>query len=161
MDFKFLFYIFLSIVFILGGTYNFYKSGEQLSSSVFFIGSVAAILYFGFRWFTPSGELKDSGAPSKWPPAINHCPDFLALDMSGADVCIDTIGVSSTKAMDVTTGTRTYGSEKFEFPLHLDKTGQARAEALCASCKEKGLTWEGVWNGFICLGNDPPRPPTS
>ncbi len=161
MDFKLLFYVFLSIVFILGGTYNYYKTGEQLSASIFFVGVTVAALYFGFRWFTPADELQTGSGPTSWPPAINHCPDFLVLDTSGADVCIDTIGVSSTKAIDVTTGSRSYGVPKYEFPLHLEKTGKARTEALCAACKEKGLTWEGVWNGFICMENEPPRPASS
>jgi hypothetical protein len=159
MDFKFLFYVFISIIFILGGAYNYLKKGEDVGASLFFVGAFSACLYFGFRWFTPAGEAKTTG-PSKWPPAINYCPDFMILDVSGG-FCIDTIGVSKSGGVQVTTGSTTPTEAVKQFPLELSKTGKERADALCGACKDKGVTWEGVWNGFVCIGNDPPKPPTA
>jgi hypothetical protein len=159
MDFKFLFYVFISIVFILGGTYNYFKKGEQVAASIFFMGAMSACLYFGFRWFTPAGEAR-TDAPGSWPPAINYCPDFMILD-AGGGFCIDTIGVSKGKEIGITTGGASPTEEVKQFPLELGKTGKDRVDALCKLCGSKGVTWEGVWNGFVCIGNDPPRPPAA
>lgn len=162
MDFKFLFYVFISIVFILGGTYNFFKTGKEVAAGIFFIGALSASLYFGLRWFTPAGDLKTPGGPTKWPPAINYCPDFMILDLSGntEPVCIDTIGVSKSQQITVTTASTTRPlNAANKFGLRLKETGEGRAKNLCEDCRTKGVTWEGVWNGFVCMNNDPPRPP--
>ena len=57
MDLKFLFYVFLSIVIITGGTYSLYSSRLQTTAMLFFFGTIAASVVFGLRWFSPSGEV--------------------------------------------------------------------------------------------------------
>ena len=47
---------------------------------------------------------------------------------------------------------------KYIFDLSLALSGAERLQALCDQCKLKGVTWEGVWNGTVCLTNEPPKP---
>ena len=158
MDLKFLFYIFLSVVAISGGAFNLYKKGQFIGAGILFIGLLIASLFFGFRWFTASGE-RVKGEVGQWPPTINYCPDFLSLyKVDNTQVCIDTIGVSSGggihKWIDPTQTT-----DNFLFKLHLEKTGKARIDALCAEAVSKKVKWEGVSDGITCFGNLPPAPP--
>ena len=160
MDLKFLFYVFLSIVLVATGTFRYFRSGQELAAGSFFVGAIAAVLYFGFRWFTPSGEVL-AGGKGGWPPMINYCPDFLSLHTlsSGEQVCVDTIGVSRGGLPKLTNASTT--DERFFFKLHLNTTGEARTKKLCDECVNKKVTWEGVYDGSICTGNEPPAPPKS
>ena len=160
MDLKFLFYVFLSIVLITGGTYNLYSSRLQTTAMLFFFGSIAAAVVFGLRWFSPSGNVlgKTAGA---WPPVINYCPDFLSLYVvNGEQVCIDTIGIAQTGGITKWTDP-TQTDEKYLFRLSLNMSGKARTDALCQQCQAKKVTWEGVWDGTSCSGVNPPMPPAA
>ena len=158
MDLTLLLYSFLSVVIIFGGTYYFYSSQLETSAAIFFLGTVVASIYFGFRWFGVSGAKPAS--PGSWPPTINYCPDFLTLttDTAGKKVCIDMLGVAQggTSPIQVSNGTQT--SDQYIFDLKTDLT-TTRIDELCGIAKAKGLTWEGVWNGSSCSGNAPPLPP--
>jgi hypothetical protein len=154
MDLNFLFYCFLSIVIITGGAFYFFSSGLQTTAAIFFLGATVASIFFGFRWFTISG---DSSAPGAWPPAINYCPDFLTLTTIGGEkVCIDMAGVSQNSNLQKSDGTNT--GDNFIFKLHT-AAGNDRVTTLCAQAKTQGVTWEGVWNGTSCSGTAPPLPP--
>jgi hypothetical protein len=158
MDLVFIFYIFLSIVIISGSTFYYAQSNQTITAGLVFFGFIAAAVVFGLRWFTSSGQTVGV-ATGGWPPVLNYCPDFLSLyEVDGTKVCIDTIGVSRDQTLKRWTSTD-QTSEPYLFPLFLDKTGDDRAKALCEKCVEKKVTWEGVHDGSLCIGNNPPMPP--
>lgn len=157
MDLKLLFYCFLSVVIVFGGAYYFYSSRLETSAAIFFLGSVVASIYFGFRWFASSGA--SATGPGSWPPAINYCPDFLTLttDITGNKICIDMIGIAKggTSTLQVSDGTQTTAAYAFD----LKTTSLTRLDELCGQAQAKGVTWEGVWNGETCSNTTPPLPP--
>ena len=150
MDLKFILYCFLSAVIVFGGSFYYYGNNFEAAAAVYFLGTIVASIYFGFRWFaTP--ETKSIG-PGTWPPSINYCPDFLTLtkDEDGNQACVDMIGVTRSQAFS--------GSNKF-FKLK-ESNGKIRGtQDLCDAAKNAGLTWEGVWTGTTCTGVVPPAPP--
>jgi hypothetical protein len=160
MDLMYWFYIFLAIVFTSGGSYSFYIGGKQISAGIFFVGALAISIFFGLRWFPASGSV--ILAPSPWKPVLNYCPDFLTLTTINSEkVCVDTIGVtypSGSTGLSKWTGP-SQTDEKYLFHLFTNSTGQDRIDKLCAHAKEKKVTWEGVWDGYVCIGGQPPLPP--
>lgn len=162
MDLKLLFFIFLSFVVIFGTTYNAYAAGKQMAAGILFFGTVSAALFFGLRWFSgPARKLPTSkdGSPV-WPPSINYCPDYLLLSSyNGEQVCIDTMGVSRDMSALARTVTGTPTTDNQVFRLYKQLSGKTRVDKLCEECRTKKVTWEGVWNGSICIGQEPPYPP--
>lgn len=160
MDLKFYFYIFLSMVFVLGGTYNYFSRREELAAGIFFLGTTIAALFFGFRWFAPPGDAAAQGK-GEWPPVLNSCPDFLVLHASGGKkYCIDTAGVAREGGLMRLTNLGTQGNdERYLFDLYTELGGKQRTEKLCEECKTKKVTWEGLWDGIVCSGREPPAPP--
>jgi hypothetical protein len=158
MNLTILLYSFLSVVIIFGGTYYFYSNQLETSAAIFFLGTVVASIFFGFRWFSVSGA-KVAG-PGTWPPTINYCPDFLTLttDTNGNKVCIDMLGVAQGGASPIQVSDGTQTSDQYIFDLKSALT-TTRLEELCGAAKAKGVTWEGVWNGASCSGKTPPLPP--
>jgi len=160
MDLMYWFYIFLAIVFTSGGSYSFYIGGKQISAGIFFVGALAISIFFGLRWFPASGS--NILEPSPWKPVLNYCPDFLTLTTINSEkVCVDTIGVtypSGSTGLSKWTGP-SQTDEKYLFHLFTNSTGQDRIDKLCAHAKEKKVTWEGVWDGYVCIGGQPPLPP--
>lgn len=157
MDLKFLFYVFLSVVAISGVAFSSYQKGQFIGAGILFIGLLIASLFFGFRWFTSSGD-RVKGEIGEWPPAINYCPDFLTLyKIDNTHVCIDTIGVAGAGGIHKWIDNST--TDNFKFNLSLDKTGKVRVDALCAEVIAKKVKWEGVSDGITCFGNTPPMPP--
>jgi len=155
MDLRLLFYSFLCVVLIFGGSYNFYGNNLEAGAAVYFLGSIVASIYFGFRWFgTP--ETKSVG-PGTWPPSINYCPDFLTLtkDENGNQACVDMIGV----ARGGTSNIRVSDGSNNPFKLKESSGKLLSTEALCENAKAMGLTWEGVWTGTSCTNVAPPAPP--
>lgn len=160
MDLKFLFYVFLCIVVISGGSYNLFGTGQEIAAGIFFFGAVTASVFFGIRWFTSSGDTR-RGMPGSgaWPPLINYCPDFLTLHViDNKQVCIDTIGVARAGGIEKWTSP-TQIEDKYKFNLYLDRSDKLRLTALCEEAAAKKVTWEGVYDGSVCLGNVPPVPP--
>jgi hypothetical protein len=160
MDLKFLFYLFLSAVLSLGGTFFIYTKGQPVTAILFLAGAAVAATYFGFRWFTTSGDLNQA-IPTSWPPVINVCPDYYALwyntDSKKTPYCVNPIGLGTFPKW---TGTPTIsGTGQNVLPLYTDKSDKERVTALCADCKAFGVTWEGVYDGQSCLNGTPPAPP--
>jgi len=161
MNYKFLFYCLLSVVLITGGGYFFFSSRQEVTAAMYFIGATVAALFFGFRWFTPSGDVKGGGSPGAWPPAVNYCPDFMTLaTVQSEQVCIDTVGVGQAGGIATSDGTKI--ADQYLFHLFLDKSGNERKKLLCDQAKGKQVTWEGVWDGSTCMAStEPPKPPSS
>jgi len=157
MDYVFLFYIFLSFVIASGGAFVFFSSGRTIAAILFLVGSTTAVVFFGYRWFKSTG--KTTAVVEVWPPSINACPDFLSLykDPSGNSVCVDTLGVATGSALTKWTSTSVPTSSN-SFNLFTAHSGAKRTTALCDEAKAKKVTWEGVWDGTVCLGGQPPKP---
>ena len=152
MDWSFLLYVVLTIIFLLGVTYNSLVSGKPITASILFVGILAAIIYFGVMWFTTYGDVKNEGGA--WPPdgSINVCPDFFSLGKSTTTpsvyVCKDTRGVSGMAG---------------DFDLKLTMSGKVRSQALCDECSTNHISWEGVYDGTSCVGLNRalPMPPSA
>jgi len=153
----FLFFIFIVCIVISGGSFVLFSTGQQVTATMYALGSIVAAIYFGLRWFNTSGNT-NSGA-SEWSAPVNYCPDFLSLsvDSTGKQVCIDTVG-TSTGGMDTTTAGQPTARGVFDLSLSVTD-GPSRSAALCDTAKTMGVTWEGVWNGTTCTGYNPPLPP--
>jgi len=127
---------------------------------MYLVGAVAIEVFFGLRWFKKDGTTTTEKGP--WPPSINVCPDFLSLyktsDASGNSTayCVDNNGVASGGITKWTSTSMPSGNNVFNLSTHL--TGDIRVKALCAEAAAKKVTWEGVWDGTVCLGGIPPLP---
>ena len=155
MNFYFILYIAVSIMLISGSFYLNFSTGKPTQGIILSIGFLLLSVVFGLRWFSLTTSKKSSD--TSWPPTINICPDYLVLSkVGGVPVCLDTVGVSQNGMQVWTSPDQT--DEKYLFNLSLDKIGSDRVTALCAQCKTKGVTWEGVWDGDVCLNAEPPRP---
>ena len=156
MNYLFWLYVFLSCVSISGGAFYFYSKRQEVAAGIIFFGLLFTSLYFGFRWFPASGETKTN---EPWPPIVNYCPDFLTLNtVNGEQVCVDTIGVAQTGGISKWSGP-TQTDEKYLFHLFVKTSGADRIKQLCDQAKAKKVTWEGVWDGAVCMGAEPPLPP--
>jgi hypothetical protein len=159
MDLAFIFYIFLCIVITSGGSFYYINSKQAITGGIFFFGFIAFSVVFGLRWFTASGE-RAGAATGGWPPVINYCPDFLSLyEVDGTQVCIDTIGIARQNGITQWNAGSTPPNSSQQFNLHLTDKEDVRVKALCDECAAKKVTWEGVYDGAICIGNRPPMPP--
>ena len=161
MDYVFLFYIFLSFVIASGGAFVLFSGGRTIAAILFLVGAVVIEAFFGVRWFQGDGNTTATKGP--WPPSINVCPDFLSIykstpDSSGNSVayCVDNTGVASGGMAKWTSSSVPDGNNVFNLSANL--AGAARAKALCTEAAAKKVTWEGVWDGTVCLGGVPPAP---
>jgi hypothetical protein len=64
-------------------------------------------------------------------------------------LCVDLIGVSKG-GIKKFTDPNNVANDAYTFNLHQDKAGSARLNALCQECKDKGVTWEGIYDGVSC-----------
>ena len=161
MQLSFIFFILVSLVVILGSFYLKYNSNQPISAFILSIGFFIIAIIFGVQWFTLSGNAIGSSGSGPWPPTISVCPDFLSLssDDSGNQFCIDTIGVSNPPSgTGLQVWSKTNNGPTSQFDLNLTVTPTVRIKNLCDQCKNYGLTWEGVWDGITCTGNQPPMP---
>lgn len=160
-------YVFSAAIMVISGSVFFFKNGNSITGGIYGIGSLALAIFFGTRWFLPSGI--DAGAGTQWPPVINVCPDFLSLytlTPSGAaaakKVCIDTIGVSKNGSLKVWSDPTQTDSSYFFDPTPTVATGSTLVATLCDQCTAKGITWEGIYDGTACTSkNVPPTPPAA
>ena len=160
MDLGFLLYVLVSVVLIGGGTFRYVNSGAYITAAIYFIGIFIIVLYYGISWYKTNGTSTSNPKPSSWPPVLNSCPDFLSLyKMNGHHVCIDTIGIAGAGGISQVTDSTVQSDTKFQFDLHLDQEGKTRVTSHRNECKNKKVTWEGVWDGSACLnGVEPPKP---
>lgn len=157
MNVLFWIYVFVALIAIIGPAAYFQSIGEDFVAGICLVQFVIASFYFGTRWFPPANSVTKS--TDTWPPVMNYCPDFLSLyTINGKQVCIDTIGVAQTGGISQWTDPA-QTDEKYQFNLYLDSSAQERTQKLCQQAKLKRVTWEGVWDGTICIGKSPPLPP--
>jgi hypothetical protein len=143
-----------STVALVYGTKAVYATGE-LRGGIFAVGTFLVLAYFGFRWFQTNNK-----KPSNWPPVINMCPDYLTY-VSALPGCVDMSGVSNTSSglkktnpSDVATLQLSNTQKVFEFTSADIKAAQTvkDLQKICDRCQTAGLTWEGVYDGDVCVG---------
>lgn len=162
MQLAFVFYILISII-VISGTVYFgsrpinpreygYGSSSQSGSGNILMAVLFLLIsiFFGMRWFTPSGSSNiGTSFSTTWPPpnSIGVCPDYTILKVDNTTTpptytCDDTMGIATVAS---TTGTNA------SIPLNVIAVGISVSRpvaSLCSDCYAKGLTWEG-----ICIPN--------
>jgi len=155
INWKLLAYVILSILFLVYGTKEIYPT-RQTSGIIFAIGCFLVLLYFGLQWFA-----KPKQGPTKWPPSINTCPDYLTYN-STVSGCVDFLGVTTAsganaiqkiKLSDIGTIASSTVLPKVFKKTSADVAAastDAELQAICDLCSNAGITWEGVWDGETC-----------
>lgn len=162
MDYLFILYIFLSIAIIWGGAVVFIQSDRSIGGFLYVIGAILVLVYYGLRWFS-GVNLKATQVPTgSWPPVINLCPDFLTMHKrvvggKSENVCVDLVGVSKGGIQRLTDANSVM-NDNFIFRLFENLTGSTRIRRLCQECREKQVTWEGVFDGANCVADKVPNP---
>lgn len=157
MDFAYIVYILVSLVITTGGTYTLIQQDRTLGGFLFFVGAILTFTFYGLRWFT-SDAFNTSRFPSKtWPPVLNTCPDFLSVyertvNNTKEKVCVDLIGVSQG-GMNRLVDPANVTNDQYVFKLYNNLKGNDRLTALCQECKDKKVTWEGIYDGVACVAS--------
>ena len=147
-------YILGSIIGLVYGTNKVYATG-QARGVLFAIGALIVLVYFGLRWFGSRIQ-----KPTSWPPIINMCPDYLTY-VSRLPGCVDMLGVTKassglTKTLPSEVGSlsKTNTQKVFEFTSEDVRAAKSVEDlkTICERCQVAGLTWEGVWDGDVCVG---------
>jgi len=147
-------YILGSIIGLVYGTNYIYSTG-QTRGVIFAIGALIVLVYFGFRWFGSKIE-----KPKNWPPIINMCPDYLTYvpELPG---CVDMLGVTTNPAglqkinpSEMKTLVINNSQKVFEYTSKDVKNAKVASElqAICDRCRSAGVSWEGVYDGDVCVG---------
>jgi len=151
---------------------------KYLAGGIATIGMIILFILFGIQFFTPDGNYVQVSSPLSWPPSINFCPDFLSLmkiDASGGYVyvCVDTIGVSTGGGSTSSRGLAYFNPNNAitgggvptidqQFNLYLDiSNDNDRTNAIIKECKDKGVKFEGIWDGTSSSNNIVPKPPSA
>jgi hypothetical protein len=147
-------YVLVSISVLVYGTNKVYSTG-QVRGVLFAIGTLIVLVYFGLRWF---GSRIDK--PKNWPPVINMCPDYLTYvkELRG---CVDMLGVTKssgglvkTLPSDLKALTRANKNKVFEYTSEDIRAAKNvdDLQTICNRCQAAGITWEGVYDGDVCVG---------
>jgi hypothetical protein len=147
-------YIIASIAGLVYGTNKVYATG-QTRGVLFAVGCLIVLVYFGLRWFGSRIE-----KPANWPPVINMCPDYLTY-VKSLPGCVDMLGVTKsssglTKTLpsEVNSVAKSNSQKVFEFTsedVRMAKNVED-LKKICDRCMAAGVTWEGVWDGDVCVG---------
>ena len=167
MDLSFIFYLFAAFIVIPGTFFMFSSMRKYFAAIIATIGMIIFFVLFGIQIFTPDGNMITSNVVSKFPPLINVCPDMFTITNNQTTfVCVDTVGLGTgiTQYVPVTAAsssnapaTITVGTNAFD--LHLESTvDKDRKKLIIDDLKTKGITWEGIWDGFQEYDNTIPRP---
>jgi hypothetical protein len=136
-----------------------YTLNKQISAMIVMILLVLIFVFFGKRWFQygqlkgsaawtkantlaqsgsvtslPTGQCADGSTATTivstvWPPVVNHCPDFMTIDMTGA--CVDS--------------NKMYGPNTSIGATKINKyTGKTNVCASVSGANSQYLRWEGV-----------------
>ena len=140
-------YIVLSIAIVIGAVTKLYPMGMERAVIVA-IGFTLVLYFYSQRWFGG----KSTKDVNLWPPHINTCPDYLTYIPPGSIIrnggCIDLLGVSTTGGLAKVTDPNS--------PIEASKVFQYTSsnitdiKAVCNACQQKGLTWEGIYDGDTC-----------
>lgn len=161
MSFLYILYLLLAITITLGGMVVLIKSDRTFAGFLFLIGGILLFTYYGVRWFQSNSLTPTKYSSKTWPPVINTCPDFLTLNARNVGgkqqrVCIDLDGVSNSGMRKFTDPVQ-INNENYIFNLHDNLKGAARLKAICQECRNKRVTWEGVYDGVSCSADAIPN----
>jgi len=159
MDYALIAYILFSFVVGVGGTYQIIQLERPIAATLYLIGALLVLVFFGLRWFTGESFKLGTMNSERWPPVINLCPDFLTLYERTKDgvkekVCVDLIGIAPAGGIrklispEQTTG---QNADAYIFNLFANLSGKRRTDALCLECRNKKVTWEGIYDGSTCV----------
>jgi hypothetical protein len=147
-------YIVFSITFVVVGTQNLLSTGI-IAATIYAVGSVMVLIYFGLRWFE-----NRSNKSRRWPPVINMCPDYLTY-VPSLPGCIDMLGVTRSSGgllrvlpSEVNNVKLGNTNKVFEYTSEnvRNATTSSAIQAICDRCKSAGVTWEGIYDGDTCTG---------
>ena len=164
MELSFIFYIFSAFIVIPGIYFLLSLQQMYVAGIIASIGLLILFILFGIQLYTVKGEYATSSSTITWPPSINTCPDFLSLyKINGTYHCVDTAGVSTngqlTKFVPVNeAGTNQTPTAAHLFNLFLSDTDDNRKKNIKTECINKGVTWEGVYDGINGYDNTIPKP---
>lgn len=117
LSFAFIIYILVSVSTVLYLVKYMYTLNKPISAMIVLVLLILVFIFFGRRWFqygqlkgssawtqanalsqsgqttVSTGQCSDGSSPASkgssiWPPVVNHCPDFMIVDATGA--CVDT-----------------------------------------------------------------------
>jgi hypothetical protein len=162
MDYSFILYIFLSVAIIWGGAVALIQSERSIGGFLFVIGAILVLVYYGLRWFSGVSLKATQVSYTSWPPVINLCPDFLTMHKrvvggKSENVCVDLVGVSKGGIQRMV-DPNNVSNDNFVFRLYENLSGTQRLRRLCQECKDKKVTWEGVYDGANCIADKVPNP---
>jgi hypothetical protein len=155
------FYFLFAIIFLVGTTMKLFEMGPT-RAVIYCVGALLVLIFYGYRWFG-----KGASAPlGKWPPTINTCPDYLTYvpSLPGDDVqgCVDMLGVSTNGSFKRTLPSEiidggnlasTQINQVIPFTSEDVTPGDTNTiQTICNRCQRMGLTWEGVYDGDVCVG---------
>lgn len=134
------------------------QTGRGIGAVAFLIGAILVFVFFGLRWFNYG---TDPLANKSWPPIINTCPDYLVYverTKNGKQIgsCVDPLGISTGPLQRWTySGSMSAPGAPIDgtmfFDLDFGITDPVLLlQAQCQRCQEKGVTWEGVYDGDSC-----------
>ena len=164
MELSFIFYLFAAFIIIPGTYFLLSIQLMYVAGIIASIGLLILFILFGIQLYTVEGKYVNSSTNMTWPPSINTCPDFLSLyKIDGTYSCVDTAGVSTnsrlTKFVPVDgTGTNQTPTAAQLFNLFLLDNDENRKRNIKTECIEKGVTWEGVYDGINGYNHTIPRP---
>lgn len=167
MELSFIFYIFAAFIIIPGTYFLLSNQRKFIAAIIACIGLLVLFVLFGIQLYTVQGEYATTPASTMtWPPSINMCPDFLSLyKVNGSYQCVDTAGVS--KKPDVlqkfvpvnAAGVTQTPTEVNLFDIYsTEADDNERRKNIKKECIDKGVTWEGVYDGINGYNNKIPKP---
>jgi hypothetical protein len=147
-------YAILSIAAVAMGTSQLFPMGTS-TAVIYAIGSIMILYFYYTRWFGDSAT-----TPSTWPPTINTCPDYFtyieSLPGDKKPGCVDMLGISKNNGYrpPTTTELTTLNSTDTNVFGFTSSSATTRTKILqiCTLCKQKGITWEGIFDGDTCVG---------
>ena len=157
LSYTFLMYILISVCLGMALVKYMYTLNKQISALIVIILLILVFMFFAKRWFeygqlkgsaewTKEKALAQSGSvaslaaqcgdstqdtittPTIWPPVVNHCPDFMTIDGTGA--CVDSNMMYGSRGAT--------GNTKFSY------TGKTNVCASVTGQNSQYLRWEGV-----------------
>jgi hypothetical protein len=105
MDLSFIFFIFAAFIVIPGTFFILALFNRYLAGGIAAIGMLVLFILFGLQFFSSDGNYVKQTVPTKWPPMINMCPDYLSLYRDNTNPatpvfsCVDMVGVSPNQAL--------------------------------------------------------------
>ena len=179
MELSFILYIFSALIIIPGTFFILAVMNKFTAAAIGCTGMFILFILFGVQTYKGDGTYRDTISVVDWPPSVNYCPDYLSIFTmtDGTKVCVDTVGVASKnegnaiqKFVPSDSSSQPNDGQHQIFHLYLKATdyptGKSldkdadRKELIIQQCKDRMVTWEGVWDGITAYNNVIPKPPT-